>query len=229
MIQLVQWFYGKDLVIDIVSALVLLLIALFSLRYYKIERKNKNYLYLAISFLLIAVSFFFKILANFTIYYHVFETKYFGLYSITYHSVKTSDILFILGYLIYRLLTLLGLYILYSMYQKNQSKSNIFLIIFFILVSTYFSQSAYYIFHLTALLLLACIALQYYTNYKKNRQFTSRLLASSFVIIGISQIVFIFVNLNQNLYVVAEIIQLLGYLILLTTFVKVLRNAKKKG
>ena len=223
-----QWFYGKDLAIDVVSAFVLLLIAFFSLRYYRIEKKNKNYLYLAVSFLLIAVSFFFKILTNFTIYYKIFETKYFGLFTLTYQSVKTNDILFILGYLVYRLLFLLGLYILYSIYQKNQPKSNIFLIAFFILISTYFSQSAYYIFHLTALVLLSLITMQYYANYKKNGQFTAKLLTGSFAIIGMSQIFFIFVIFNQVIYVIAELIQLLGYLFLLTTFFKVLRNVKKK-
>ena len=222
------WFYGKDLYIDTVGLFVLSLIAFFSLRYYKLDKKNKNYIYLASSFFLIALSFFFKILTNFTIYYKVLETKTFGLFTITYHGIKTSNILFFVGFLAYRLLTLVGLYILYSIYQKRQSKSNIFLIIFFILISTYFSQSAYYIFHLTALIFLALIISQYRNNYKKNRQFTARLLATSFGIIAISQVFFVFASIDNFLYVIAEIIQLFGYLILLTTFVKVLRNAKKK-
>ena len=228
MIQISQWFYGEDLIIDLVSAFVLLLIALFSLRYYKVERKNKNYIYLAISFLLIAVSFFFKILANFTVYYKFFEVRNIGLLTLTFLHVKTSDILFIFGYLIYRLLHLLGLYILCLIYQKNQSKYNIFLMVFFIMISTYSSESAYYIFHLTALVLLSLITIQYYENYKKNKLFNSKMLTNSFAIIGLSQILFIFVQLNKEFYVAAEIIQLVGYLILLTTFVKVLWNAKKK-
>ena len=223
------WFYGKDLYIDTVGLLVLSLIAFFSLRYYKLDKKNKNYIYLASSFFLIALSFFFKILTNFTIYYKVLETKTFGLFTITYHGIKTSNILFFVGFLAYRLLTLVGLYILYSIYQKRQSKSNIFLIIFFIIISTYFSQSAYYIFHLTALIFLALIISQYRNNYKKNRQFTARLLATSFTIIAVSQVFFVFIEINNFLYVIAEIIQLFGYLFLLTTFFKVLRNVKKKG
>ena len=231
MIQVVYtpiWFYGKDLIIDVISAFVLLLIASFSIRYYKIEKKNKNYINLAISFFLIALSFSFKTLTNFTIYYKVLETKNFGLFSLTYQLIKTSDILFFTGFLLYRLLTLLGLYMLYSIYQKKQPKSNIFLIIFFILTSTYFSQSAYYIFHLTSLVILSFVTFQYYKNFKKNRQSTAKLLTSSFAIIGISQIFFVFVNINNMIYVLAELTQLLGYLILLITFIKVLRNAKKK-
>ena len=224
-----QWFYGKDIIIDIVSIFVLSLIAFFSIKYYRIERKNKNYLYLAVSFLLIAFSFVFKILTNFTIYYHVLETKTVGLYTIIYHTVAVSDLLFFLGYLLYRLLILIGLYILYSIYQKNQPKSNIFLIVFFILISTYFSQSMYYIFHLTSLVFLSLITMQFYNNHMKNKQLTAKLLTSSFAIIAASQIFFMFAGIKEVLYVIAEIVQLFGYLVLLMTFIKVLRNAKKKG
>ena len=231
MIQVVYnpvWFYGKDLIIDLVSAFVLSLIALFSVRYYKINKKNKNYLYLASSFFVIALSFLFKTLTNFTVYYKSLETRIFGNYILTYPTIKISNILVVVGFLIYILLTLIGLYILYSLHQK-QSKSNIFLIIFFILLTTYFSESEYFIFHITALALLFFITMQYYNTYKKNKQHTSKLVTASFAIIGISQIFSIFVYYNTIYYVIAELVQLVGYTMLLTTFVKVLHNAKKKG
>ena len=231
MIQVVYtpiWFYKEDLIIDLVGAFVLSLIAFFSLKYYKINEKNKNYLYLAASFLVVAFSFMFKILTNFTVYYKVIVTKTIGDFIFTYPAIHGSNILFVIGFLIHRLLMLLGLYMLYSIYQKNQPKSNIFLITFFILLTTYFSESEYFIFHLTALILLLMITWQFYETYKKNKQPTSKLVAASFAIIGVSQIFSIVVYFNNFLYVIAELIQLLGYLILLTTFIKVLRNAKKK-
>lgn len=230
MIQVVTppWFYGKDLIIDIVSVFVLSLIAFFSIRYYRINKKNRNYIYLAISFLLMAVSFLAKILTNFTVYYHIYEIRDFGIYTLTHYSIKASTILFDAAYLFYRLLMIAGLYILYSIYQKSQPKSNIYLIAFFILVSAYFSQSQYYIFHLTALMLLALITIQLYNNFRKNMQHNAKLLAISFAIIGISQIFFMSAGFSSLLYVIAETIQLLGYSILLITFIKVLRNAKKK-
>ena len=231
MIQVVytpQWFYGKDILIDIVSIFVLSLIAFFSVRYYKVDKKNKNYLYLALSFFLISLSFLFRILTNFTIYYKVLETKQIGLLTFTYHAVKLTNILFFVGFFLYRLLTLLGLYMLYSIYQKNQPKSNIFIVTYLILISTCFSQSAYYIFHATALMLLLFVTAQYYKNYTRNKDFTAKSLVSSFALITISQIFFMFVEVNTLLYVIAEFIQLFGYGILLFTFIKVLQNAKKK-
>ena len=232
MIQVVytpQWFYSKDLLIDTVSAFVLLLIASFAVRYYKLNKKNKNYLYLAGSFFLIAMSFLFKILTNFTIYYKVFVTRHLGDFILTYPTIQVSNILFLAGFLFYRLLTLLGLYMLYSIHQKNQSKSNIFLMVFFILILTYFSELEYFIFHIVALALLALITLQYYRTYRKNKQPASKFVTASFAIIGVSQIFSIFVFYNNVYYVIAELIQLVGYLILLMTFIRVLRDAKKKG
>ncbi|NTV23520.1 MAG: hypothetical protein HGA85_04055, partial [Nanoarchaeota archaeon] len=59
MIQLVYspaWFYGKDIIIDIISIVVLLLVSLAGFRYYLMSR-NKKMLYLVLSFSLLALAF----------------------------------------------------------------------------------------------------------------------------------------------------------------------------
>jgi len=230
MIQLVynpHWFYGKDIIIDIVSIFVLFLIAFFSIKFYKLNKRNKNYLFLALSFIFIGCSFIFKIITNFTIYYHILETRRIGFMTFTYNAVNSSHILFFVGFLMYRLLMLFGLYMLYSIYLKQQ-KSNIFLISYLIIISTYFSSSAYYLFHVTSLFFLVIITYRYLKNYKKNRDFTTKLLAYSFGMITLSQVVFVFVAINTFLYVIAELIQLASYISLLITFIMVLRHGKKK-
>ncbi len=230
MIQLVynpHWFYGKDIIIDIVSIFVLFLIAFFSIKFYKLNKRNKNYLFLALSFIFIGCSFIFKIITNFTIYYHVLETRRIGFMTFTYNAVNSSHILFFVGFLMYRLLMLFGLYMLYSIYLKQQ-KSNIFLISYLIIISTYFSSSAYYLFHITSLFFLVIITYRYLKNYKKNRDSTTKLLAYSFGMITLSQVVFVFVAINTFLYVIAELIQLASYISLLITFIMVLRHGKKK-
>jgi hypothetical protein len=229
MIQLVyspRWFYGKDIIIDVVSIFVLFLIAFFSIKYYKINKKNKNYLLLATSFILMALSFLFKIITNFTIYYRILETRKLGFMTFTYDIVKSSNVLFFAGFLMHRILMLLGLYMLYSIYLK-QNKFNIFLIAYLILISTYFSRSAYYIFHLTSLIFLIIITLQYFKNYKTTKHKTNKWLAYSFSVITASQIVFVFIKIH-TMYVIAELIQFVGYVGLLITFIKVVKDGKKK-
>jgi len=222
-----RWFYGKDIVIDIVSILVLLLISYFSVRYYKINNQNKKYLFFASSFGFMALSFIFKILTNFTLYSKVIQTKQIGFVTFTYNAIQSSSILFTAGFLIYRILMLTGLLILYSMYS-NTKKANIMLLLYLVFISTYFSRSAYYVFHLTALMFLVMITIQYWNNYKRFKHNTNKWLFYSFSFISLSQIVFVFMRFHALFYVTAELIQLLGYLSLLVTFIKVLKDGKKK-
>jgi len=229
MIELIyspNWFYGKDIIIDIISIFVLSLIAYFSIKYYKIS-KNKQYLFFAGSFISIALSFLFKVVTNFTLYFNIINIKHLGLITMTYNTIKSSNILSDIGFLLYRLLMLVGLFMLYSTYSKNKKINNI-LILYFIFVLAYFSKSAYYVFHITALIFLFLITWQYWKNYQKSKIITTKLLIYSFCLITLSQIIFIFIGLHTTFYVIAEIIQLLGYLILLLTFIKVLKNGKKK-
>ncbi len=223
-----KWFYGKDIVIDIVAIIVLLLIAFFSFKYYWLDKKKGNYLLLSSSFFLIALSFVSKIITNFTIYYDVLEQKNIGLLTLTYPVTKYTNALFFFGFLMYRVFTLIGLYLLYSVYFKRQPKTNMMIISYLIVVLMVFTQKAYYIFHFTALMLLVILTYQYFVHYKMNKLLTTRVLAYSFLIIAVSQILFIFVKANELFYVAAEILQLLGYILLLVTFIMVLKHGKKK-
>ncbi len=219
------WFYGKDLLIDVVSVVVLLLIAFTSVKYYKLNKRNKNYLYLAIAFTLMAASFLFKILTNFSIYYIVLETKTFGFITLVYKSVKYSNLPLIIGFLMYRVTMLLGLLLLYKMYVKPKNTS-FAILTYLILVSSYFSRHAYYMFHLTALIFLCIITLHYWKNYKRLRKPSNKWLAYSFALITLSQVVFVFVSVNELFYVTAELFQLTGYAGLLITLIKVLKKGK---
>ncbi len=223
-----SWFYGHDIIIDIVSLLVLVWIGIFSFRFYNLDKKNNSYLYHGISFFILGISFLFKILMNFTIHSRTIQTKQLGLMTLTFHSIQSYDTLFFLGFLVYRIMTLIGLYILCSVYIKNQPRQSKFLIIFLLFISTIFSQSSYYIFHITAFALLIFIAHHFINNYLDKRTMASALIMLSFIIIAISQVISIFIKLDLMLYVVAEIIQLLGYALLLAAFVKVIKDGKNK-
>jgi hypothetical protein len=221
------WFYGKDMIIDACSILVLFFIGFFSLKFYKINSSKKTYLWLGLSFFMISLSFIFKILTNFRIYYDVDVTRRVGDMLYSYDLVKYTDILFYIGTLAHRVLMLLGLYSLYSIYHEHSKSEAVFTAYLLIIISI-FTSGNYYIFHITSLILMVMIAWRYLQNYRKNKSESARLLATSFGVLTVSHVLFCFIELSQLLYVVAELVQLVGYIFLLITFIRVLKDGKKK-
>ena len=221
-----QWFYGKDIIIDIVSIFVLLLIAFFSIRYYNIK-KNRNYIYLTLSFIILAASFLAKIIINFNVYYKLIETKDFGLISVVYQSMKGAHSIVITSFLAYWLSTIFGYYILYSIYEKH-SLSNFLFGAYLISLSTYIVYPDYRTFHFTLLVILSLITALHLKRYLNNKYLATKLVALSFGVIALSQIFFILIDWNIDFYVIGELIQLIGYIGLLFTFSVVLKYGRQE-
>ncbi len=222
-----NWFYGSDLIIDLVSSLVLFMIALTTWKYYRLA-KNKNYFYFSMSFLFIGFSFLAKIMTNFNIYYDFVRDASPIVVNTAVSAVGGTGIFYYFGFLFYRMLMLLGLYLLYVLYQENESRSSVFLFAFFILIVSYFSKTVYSLFHLTAFMFLVFLSRYYFLKSFENNNKNTFLVGLSFAVIAVSQAAFVFMWLSHTLYAVAEIVQLVGYIILLFTFVRVLKNGKKK-
>ncbi|MEM4263492.1 MAG: hypothetical protein QW666_01175 [Candidatus Woesearchaeota archaeon] len=231
MVELVlspNWFLKKEIWMCIFSVLTLLLIAAFSLRFYFFKKQdNQNYLYFGLSFLIIAISFLSKIVTNFSLSYSTEITKTFGFLTITYKTVRVSNILFLAGHYAHYLLLLIGLYILYLILNKKSTMNHI-LILYLIIIATVFSRYAHFVSHLTALILLGMIAYIYYRKCRENRNQITKLLFVSFTIWAASQAIFIFAYYHGTIYVVSQIIQLVGFVLLLIAFILVLKNGKKK-
>ncbi|MBN2459921.1 hypothetical protein JXB28_06575 [Candidatus Woesearchaeota archaeon] len=221
-------FYGKDIAIDIISAIVVIMIGLFAFRNFLIDKKNHRHLLLSTAFVLLGGSFFVKVVTNIMSHHQVGLTKYMtGL--LIPNIIPKFSLLPAFGFLAYAILTLFGFYILYTLTSDKEVLSFDYLVIaYFIIISTYFARFNYSLFYVTATLFLAAITRRYYLSYKKSQYNNTILLCMSFGIITLSQFAFIFTASNHALYVAAEIIQLVGYLFLLYTFMMVLRNAKKK-
>ena len=224
-----RWFYGTDLIFDAVSVIVLFLISYFSLKYYQLNKSNKNYLYLALAFLTIAVSFIVKIVINFKIYFTAVEQATTNIVAFTQLRLWSSHALYTFGTLASRALLLFGLYLVYRLSEKKGTKwTEHALMLFLIGVIVYFTQDLYYVFHAIALVLLILISYNYIRLYFKNKNINTKLLSISFMLMAVSQLIFVFIRLDFRLYVIAEAIQLAAFIILLITFIMVLYNGKKK-
>jgi hypothetical protein len=224
------WFYGKDIIIDLVSAFVVLLIALFALRNYFFNTENKRQLVFFGAFGLLSLSFIIKsatallshagLVFNYKIIFPWFNVGF---------LLSSSD-LSAVGFLLYAGLTLMGLYVLYALTSEKGRflTMNHAILAYFIVLLTYFSRFQYFLLYLTGFLFLFATVRRYFIAYNKNNYKNTLLLAISFSIIALSQIIFMFTLSNHLIYVFAELVQLVGYLTLMYTFFRVLRIAKKK-
>ena len=221
-------FYGKDIAIDVLSLIVVLLIGIFSYRNFFLDKKNKRHFFLGSAFILLGLSFIAKILTNIMTHSKTLLAKQFWLPFFGTQIIRSYGFLSAIGFLAFSLLTLFGFYILYALSSRDELSMNYVIIAYFIIISTYFTRVNYFILYITAFLFLLSISRRYFLSYQKTKYRNTLFLFISFSIITLSQFVFIFTSASHTMYMVAEIIQLIGYLFLLYTFVSVLRNAKKK-
>jgi hypothetical protein len=205
---------------------VVLLIGLFSLRNFLLDRKNYRHLLLSAAFFLLGGSFLVKVLTN-IMTHHTVGVSYYLSGLIIPNIIPSYSLLPALGFLVYASMTLFGFYILYALTSKEILTTDYVIIAYLIIIATYFARFNYHLLYVTGLLFLVAMTRRYYLTYKNKGYKNTLFLTISFGIITISQLVFIFTYSSEMLYAIAELIQLLGYLFLLYTFMMVLRNAKK--
>ena len=218
-----SWFLGIDSIFELVTVVVTLLVAVYGRKVYKFS-KEKNYKFFSYAFFLICASYIINIFMNISVYYPVTKIVKVGILTVITNTLERVDLFYNVGFFVLRFLLLLGLVTLLLVLDKKQDKKYSFLLIYLAFVSALFGNYLFHIFHITTSLLLFFIFIYYYNNYLKYRSRNSFFVALSFLLIFISQIVFILLTVHPVLYVVAESIQLLGYLLLLFTFVSILKK-----
>ncbi|MBU0627886.1 MAG: hypothetical protein KKC75_01745 [Nanoarchaeota archaeon] len=215
------WFYGIDYIFDFVSVIVGLLIAYFSYRIYKYT-SQKKYIYFSASFFLVALSFVCKILATIPVYSKELKVETVGLVTVTSEIIKKVGWVSQFGISIARLVTIFAFLLLVLVALKIKDKKIIVLLGYLLIISTTLVSASYTVFHLTLLIMMSILFLNYRHNYKKMKSFNSKMVMSSFFVLAISQVFFIFEGVAQQFYVVGESIQLIGYLVLLFAMIKML-------
>lgn len=217
-----NWFYGVDIIIELISLVVAGLIAYFSYKAFKLTKERK-YFFFALAFFLIAVAFISKM------YGLMIACTGLAKASLGYFTAVTKNMTFIqfiysMGYFLQRFIFLVGLLALTSLCLRIRNRKTIFMLVFFVFIATWFSNQSYLIFHIIAAFLLIYISLYFYVNYLRKRTFSARLVPMSFFLLLISQILFIFVVMDLNLYVIANVFQLAGFVLLLFTYILVLKK-----
>lgn len=221
-----KWFYGIDCIFEGVSVLVLLLLALSTYKLYKFT-KDRHHLYFGVSFIALALGFLAKITTNIEIYFPQVFLKTIGpevVFSIT--GVVNSSIIYALGFFFYKLFVVWGFLGLIFIITHSKEYRWIPLTVYFGFIIALFSTVANHIFFITTSILLLYIVYYLYQNWKKKKKnkIVPLLTFLSFLIILVSSITFIFMLFSIYFYVVAEVLQLIGFLVLLVAYVLLIKK-----
>ncbi len=210
------WFRGIDALFGLVYILVTLLIAAMSYRAYKIT-EEKKYAYFSAAFALMSLSFLVYSIVNIALTMHL--------------SNSLTNILteFDYGFLLHMVFMFAALTLLLVVTLKIEQKKVIILLFTLMLLFSIFSYQYYIKFHLISFLLLFFLGHQFYTNYLEKNNFNAKLVFISFYLLACAQVFFLaMVYFNPLFYVVADILQLLGFLVLAYMFVRVLNYGREK-
>ncbi len=222
------WFNGWDIAFNIVSIVVALLIAGYSWRVYSFHKESK-YAYFSLVFVLVAVSLIFKSFTNGVLYFTPLRDSVAAVLApATGPGLKYAD-LFYRGAFFVQMASMLSAWLLmFFVSQKSRARltkfyelSQIGLFVYLILLISFVSNFRYVVFYLTSAVLLSLIVLNYYKNYLTTRcSKNSWLVMMSFVAIFIGNLFYVFVFAVPGFYALGEIFVLLGFLMLLSVYMK---------
>ncbi len=226
------WFNGWDIIFEAVGLVVALLIAAYSYRMYRINHENK-FVYFSLAFVLVAIGIGSKMFTSSVLYFTpIRDATAAVLKPLAGPRLRYSTIMY-RGAFFVQMLSLLGAWLLvFFISQKSRARlrklyevSQIALFIYLVFLISIVANFQYVVFYLTSIVILALVVLNYYKNYlntDRNKNAFRVMLSFMFILLGnISQL---FVFVHTSLYAVGEVLMLLGFLILLGTYMKVTRR-----
>ena len=210
------WFRGIDALFGLVYILVTLLIAAMSYKAYKLT-EEKKYSYFSAAFALMSCAFAIYSLTNLALTTHLSNTL--------------SDMLtqFDFAFLIHMILIFAAYTLLLVVTLKIEQKKVIILLFTLMLLFTVFSYQYYIKFHIISFLLLFFLWHQFYTNYLEKKNPNAKLVFVSFYLLTCAQVFFLVMIYNQSFYVIADILQLLGFGVLFYMFTRLIQHGRTKG
>ena len=215
-----KWFYGFDSIIELIAVVICLLLLYYSYRCYKLT-SEKRFFYFSTAFLSLTLAFFSRILGTLLIYMPKIPISDVGavVQKVTFNLISVS-LLSAMSFLSYVFFMILGFMALFLIVSKLtwKDKRVLAMLFYLVLISSFLGGIHYQFFYATTFVMLALISYSYIMNYRAIKSKNSRLVSIAFCILLVSHFLFIFVIYSRTLYVIAEVLQLLGFLFLLIPF-----------
>ncbi len=223
------WFHVWDVLFDVVGLVAALLIAAYSWKIYRLHDENK-FAYFSLAFLLVAVGLVAKFFTSSVLYFFPVRDTVAQLVVPALGSLDYSHLLYRLAFLIQMILMLGAWLLIFFISQKSRERLKKFyevaqmaLFVYFVVLISVVSNFQYFVFYLTSSVILGLIVLNYYKNYLNtgcNSNAFKVMLSFLFMLLG--NLVLVFVFLFPQIYVIGEALILLGFLLLLYTYITII-------
>jgi hypothetical protein len=219
------WFNGVDIIVEVISMLIALIIAGYSWRIYRMNKENK-FSYFSLAFIFVAIGFLAKSFTSSLLYFTpVRDIAADVLRPIAGQSLSLSHLYYRGAFFIQMISTLGAWLLIFFISQKSRARlrkfyevAQIALFVYLVLLISIVANFRYFVFYLTSAVLLGLIVLNYYKNYLNTRNKKAFRVMLSFLFILAGNMAFIFIFVIPSLYVLGQILMLLGFLLLLHTY-----------
>ena len=227
-----EWFHGLDLIFDGLTLVIALLISGYSWKVYKLSRERK-FGYFSLAFVLVAFGLLLKSITHGMLYFtsirDIAANVLMPIVSGSVSQIQYSDLIYRSSFFLQMASMLSAWLLIFFISQKARNRLKEFyevvqiaLFLYFILLISFVSNFKYFVFYLTSAVILGMIVLNYYKNYlNSNKNNNAWKVMAAFMLILLSNIFFVFVFLFESFYVIGEVLMLLGFLLLLYTYRKI--------
>lgn len=224
-----QWFFGIDVALEIVFAVVTLLVALLAFKVYRLCAQNQAKLF-GISFLFISLSYFIQSAINFLMISKMNES--------VSNLIKIRSVLMFntVGVVSHMILMITGLTLLVFTTFRTERYRFFWLLLITSLAAIFFDVHTeqifimpdllYTYFVITSLFLLF-ICWHQLETYCRNRDPKTLLIVLAFIFLFVGQIHFVLEVNHQLFYVIGHLLELFAYILILWNFYLVQKHGQK--
>lgn len=212
---LVEYIYMTDEIFGVLTFLIAMLISYYSYRIFNFTKK-RDYLWFSGGFYLIAIGFLTRFIFDFSFdTMRLDKSMFFGTMEFEpfQKMLLLASMLFILaGYILLLLVAL-------------KTKKRVSLLIFIIsLVALLVSQNYYVTFLAILAVVIFTLLFHFYRNFNQKRTLNAGIVWYSFLLIFIGCLMEMLMFISNKFYILSNLFNMGGFLLLLVNFVLVLRK-----
>lgn len=206
-----SWFFGYDVALEFLFAVISLMVALFAFKMYKATNQNQIKLF-GISFSFISVSYFIQSIFNYLIISKANENicRAFKIQSIAWFDA--------IGLYTHILFMIVGLVVLVYMTFRTEKTRILWLMLSTSLLAIFLSLNTVHMFFLFSTIYLVLLSWHFITNYLQNKQKKTLLIAVSFLFMLFGSMHFLLSLNHQLFYAIGHVLELIAYLLILLNF-----------